>query len=149
MIEALYTASQAGVQVELVVRGACSLIPGVPGLSENISVISIVDRFLEHSRIYYFENENQLYLSSADWMPRNFFSRLEIAFPILDANILEFMTTVVIPIYLNDREKARTLTKQGIWRKRIATAGQEHSRSQFCFKELAQRNYRGTPLEYR
>ncbi len=148
VVEALYAASQAGVRVDLVVRGACSLIPGIAGLSENISVISIVDRFLEHSRIYYFENQEQMYLSSADWMPRNFFSRLEIAFPIVDANILEFMTSVVIPTYLNDREKARSLTKQGIWRKRT-TAGKQHTRSQYCFKELARRKYRGTSLEFR
>src|SRR5262249_37436184 len=77
VIEKLYYASQKGVKIDLVVRGACSLVPGVKGLSENIRVISVVDRFLEHSRIYYFESSRALYLSSADWMPRNFFSRLE------------------------------------------------------------------------
>lgn len=89
-IESLYKASQAGVKIDLVVRGACSLIPGVKGVSDNIRVISILDYFLEHSRIYYFENSQKLYLSSADWMPRNFLRRLEIAFPVLDDRLYSF-----------------------------------------------------------
>lgn len=90
-IRALYRASQAGVKIDLIVRGMCSLRPGVPGLSENISVRSVVGRFLEHHRVYYFANGDapELYLSSADWMERNLYKRVEVAFPIIDAALRE------------------------------------------------------------
>lgn len=143
----LYEASCAGVQIDLIVRGACSIIPGVKGLSENIRVISIVDRFLEHSRIYYFGASKRMYFSSADWMPRNFFSRLEIAFPVLDERIYQYLEKVVIPAYLKDVVKARELTPQGTWRKRTRAGNQLPVRSQVFFRELAVRGYRGTPLE--
>ncbi|MBK8870195.1 MAG: polyphosphate kinase 1 [Elusimicrobia bacterium] len=155
IIECLYRASQAGVKVNLMVRGACSLIPQVKGLSDNIRVLSIVDRFLEHSRIYYFGDSDRMYLSSADWMPRNFFSRLEIAFPILDDRLRHFIRETVIPIYLADTVKARELTPQGTWRKRSTTALRPLPdslhlptpvRAQTCFEELAKRRYRDTPL---
>lgn len=118
VIDKLYLASQAGVQVDLIVRGACSLIPGVKSLSENIRVISVVDRFLEHSRIYYFGHSNAMYLSSADWMPRNFFSRLELAFPVLDPDLFQFIEKVIIPAYLLDTVRGRELTPQGAWKTR-------------------------------
>ncbi len=146
VIENLYLASQAGVKIDLVVRGACSLVPGVAGLSENIRVISIVDRFLEHSRIYYFSSSEALYLSSADWMPRNFFSRLEIAFPVQDALLRKYLIEFLIPTYLNDNVKARELTPQGTWKKRPTRAGKA-LRSQFVFEEAAANRYLGTPLE--
>jgi polyphosphate kinase len=159
VVEQLYEASRAGVQVDLVVRGACSLIPGVPGLSDNIRVVSIVDRFLEHSRIYYFESGKSLYLSSADWMPRNFFSRLEIAFPILDPHLSDYISNFIIPIYLADTVKAKELTPQGTWKKRSFSSlsaaaskvteqiiGKKPVRSQFLFEELAVREYKNTPL---
>lgn len=155
IIESLYRASQAGVRIDLMVRGACSLIPGVKGLSDNIRVLSIVDRFLEHSRIFYFGASDRMYLSSADWMPRNFFSRLEVAFPILDDRLRRFIREVIIPIYLADTVKARELTPQGTWRKRSPTPIRPVSvsfslpspvRAQMCFEELARREYRGTPL---
>ncbi len=89
IIQELYKASQAGVRIDLIVRGACTLRPGVPGLSDHITVRSIVGRFLEHARVFYFRNggEKRLYLSSADWMDRNFFRRVEIAFPVLDPSL--------------------------------------------------------------
>ena len=84
MIDKLYEASQAGVQIQLIIRGICCLVPGVPGLSDNIEAISIIDRFLEHARIYYFANggQEELYLASADWMTRNLDRRVEVVFPI-------------------------------------------------------------------
>ncbi|MGZ3694852.1 MAG: polyphosphate kinase 1, partial [Bdellovibrionota bacterium] len=145
IIEDLYQASQAGVSVDLIVRGACSLIPGVKGLSENIRVISIVDRFLEHSRIYYFGQSQTMYLSSADWMPRNFFSRLEIAFPVLDARLFKFITDIVIPGYLKDNVRARRLTSRGVWEK-VPKRDQQH-RAQWYFEDLALSDYKNTPLK--
>ena len=160
VIEHLYRASNAGVQVDLIVRGACSLVPGVKGLSENIRVISVVDRFLEHSRIYYFGHSKMMYLSSADWMPRNFFSRLEIAFPVLDENLYRYLEEVLIPAYLSDVSKARELTSVGNWKLRSPASAKAHltavlksafkahqPRSQFLFAELAAQEYLGTPLE--
>ncbi|MBC7690500.1 MAG: polyphosphate kinase 1 [Methylotenera sp.] len=160
VIDHLYMASNAGVQVDLIVRGACSLIPGIKGLSENIRVISVVDRFLEHSRIYYFGHSNAMYLSSADWMPRNFFSRLEIAFPVLNANLYRYLEEIVIPAYLADTVKARELTPLGTWKKRSTASAKaqvtpplkaifknQPPRSQFLFEELAKQEYRGTSLE--
>ncbi len=147
IVESLYRASSAGVRIDLIVRGACSVIPGIKGLSENIRVVSIVDRFLEHSRIYYFGASKRMYLSSADWMPRNFFSRLEIAFPVLDPRIYRYIEQVVFPAYLNDEAKARVLTPQGVWRRRSRSGAVNPPRSQVLFRELAIRDYRGTPLE--
>lgn len=149
VVEALYRASQAGVEVKLIVRGACSLIPGVTGLSENIQVISVVDRFLEHSRIYFFESAGVMYLSSADWMPRNFFSRLELAFPILDPRLYAYISEVLLPTYLLDSAKARELTPQGTWKRRARARGRsaEKTRAQFVFVKLAEKNYAGTPLD--
>lgn len=150
IIRHLYRASQAGVRVDLIVRGACSLIPGVRGLSENIRVLSVVDRFLEHSRLYAFAASGVIFLSSADWMPRNFFSRLELAFPVRDRHLVRFLEQVVIPAYLTDTVKARELTPQGTWRKRTTDdAAGASVRSQFFFARLAQEQYRGTPLEFR
>ncbi len=146
VVEALYNASQAGVKVELIVRGACSLIPGIPGLSKNIKVISVVDRFLEHSRMYYFEQQKRMYLSSADWMPRNFFSRLEIAFPVLDPRIFAFLRDTIIPLYLADNVRAMELTPQGTWKRRVKSFGTDAIRAQVRFQEMASRDYEGTAL---
>ena len=116
IIEALYEASEAGVQIDLIVRGICCLRPGVKGLSKNITVRSIVDRFLEHSRIYYFENacQPQVFISSADWMFRNFFRRIELAFPIEDGVLRERIVSEVLGTSLADNSRAKCLHADGI-----------------------------------
>ena len=112
IIAALYEASSAGVKVDLIIRGICCLIPGKPGLSENIRVTSIVGRFLEHSRIFYFENngDNEIYLSSADLMQRNLDRRVEIAFPILDPKLKKQLKDIILKVMLLDNQKARELS---------------------------------------
>ena len=116
VIEALYKASQAGVKVLLDVRGVCMLVPGVKGLSENIKVVSIVDRYLEHSRIFYFQNggDDEIYLSSADWMPRNLDRRIELMFPILDEKVFEEVKEI-LDVYFEDNENALALSENGTW----------------------------------
>jgi polyphosphate kinase len=108
VIKALYSASQAGVKIKLLVRGVCCLRPGLPGVSDNIVVRSIVGRFLEHSRIYQFENagDSEIYLASADWTARNFFRRVEICFPVEDAALRERISHI-LDIYWKDNVKAR------------------------------------------
>lgn len=104
-INNLYEASNAGVQIDLIIRGICSLVPGVAGMSENIRVRSVVGRFLEHSRIYYFENgdgESELFVGSADWMSRNFFRRIECVFPIYDPELKDRVVNEILPAYLKD-----------------------------------------------
>ena len=125
IIEALYRASQAGVQIDLIVRGICCLRPGLKGVSENITVRSIVDRFLEHSRIYYFENacQPQVFISSADWMPRNFFRRIELAFPIEDGILRERLISEVLALSLADNVKARFLQPDGSYRRAALAKG--------------------------
>ncbi len=110
MIEKLYQASKAGVKIKAIIRGMCSLIPGVPGLSDNIKVISIVDKFLEHSRVFVFCNNHKelYYISSADWMPRNLDNRVEIATPIYDPDIQKEIKTI-LNIQLKDNVKARII----------------------------------------
>jgi polyphosphate kinase len=113
-IEALYRASRAGVQIDLIVRGLCALKPGIPGVSENIRVRSIVGRFLEHSRVFYFGNDgsDELYLASADWMERNFFRRVEIAFPVREQTHRDRILRD-LNLYLADNTHAWTLGRDG------------------------------------
>jgi polyphosphate kinase len=113
MIARLYHAAKAGVRIQLIVRGICCLVPGVPGLSENIEVVSIVDRFLEHARVFIFHNqgEEQIYLSSADWMERNLSFRIETIFPVYDQDLCSDIRTL-IDIQLNDNVKARIIDAQ-------------------------------------
>jgi polyphosphate kinase len=118
LIRALYGASRAGVAVRLVVRGSCSLRPGVPGLSENIRVRSVLGRFLEHSRVYHFGNdgEPETWASSADWMGRNLFQRVEVCFPIDDAQAAERVRHDSIDLVYRDDVQAWELGGQGQWR---------------------------------
>jgi len=113
VIQALYRASQAGVEIDLIVRGICALRPGVRGVSENIRVRSIVGRFLEHSRIYYFENagEEEIYMGSADWMPRNLYERVEVLVPLRDEMLRQRVHHEILDAYLADNRKARLLLK--------------------------------------
>jgi polyphosphate kinase len=115
VIKALYEASQAGVKIDLIVRGMCALRPGVRGVSDRITVRSIVGRFLEHSRIYYFANggEEEIYLGSADWMPRNLYERVEVLFPVKDELLRERVRREILESYLADNLKARILQKDG------------------------------------
>jgi len=114
-VEALYAASQAGVEIDLIVRGMCSLRPGVKGLSEKISVRSIVGRFLEHSRIFHFLNggEEELYCGSADWMPRNLVERCEVVFPVTQSDLKKRLRDEILQAYLDDNTKARLLQPDG------------------------------------
>jgi polyphosphate kinase len=115
VIQALYRASQAGVKIDLNVRGMCSLRPGVPGISDNIVVRSVVGRFLEHSRIFYFENggDELIYISSADWMPRNLYERVEVLCPVLDPALKDRIKNEILAAYLADNTKARFLDRNG------------------------------------
>ena len=139
LIEALYRASQAGVKIELIVRGVCCLRPGLRGVSENITVRSIVDRFLEHPRIYYFENGcvPEVFIGSADWLPRNLFRRIETVFPILDGIVRERVIGEILATTLADNVKARMLFADGSYHLAPRTASDEPRRSQTEFVQLA------------
>ncbi|MBE0545884.1 MAG: polyphosphate kinase 1 [Verrucomicrobia bacterium] len=135
IIESLYRASQAGVKIDLIVRGICCLRPGVKGVSENITVRSIVDRFLEHSRIFYFENacQPEVLLGSADWMPRNFYRRIEAVFPIVDGNLRERVASELLALPLADNARARRLQPDGTYRLMTPTSPGQVRRSQVEF----------------
>ena len=139
MISALYEASCNGVKIDLLIRGICCLIPGIPNLSENIKVYSIVGRFLEHSRIFYFYNNGaeEVYLSSADFMQRNLFRRVEIAFPILSEKIKRNLIEIVLDTCLKDNIKARILNSDGKYklRKELEKEVNEYVNSQEWFME--------------
>ena len=140
LIQALYAASQAGVRIDLIVRGICCLRPGIRGISETIRVRSIVDRFLEHARIAYFENSCQaeVYVGSADWMPRNLFKRIEVVFPILDGNLRQRCIDELLGVCLADGAKARFLRSDGTYRLPVARRGAVPRRSQWEFMALDQ-----------
>jgi polyphosphate kinase len=119
LIQELYEASGAGVSIDLVVRGICSLRPGVPGLSENIRVRSIVGRFLEHSRIYWFANAGkpEVYLGSADLMYRNLDRRVEVVFPVASPVLVRRIEKQILGVYLRDNQKARIMDANGVYRR--------------------------------
>lgn len=136
-IDALYAASRAGVQIDCCVRGICGLVPGVPGMSENIRVRSLLGRYLEHSRLYYFENAQAgaplLYCGSADWMPRNFFRRVEVIFPVLDPAVRRRLLEEVLPPYLRDTMNAMVLRPNGAYRALTPARGDEPFSAQAHF----------------
>jgi polyphosphate kinase len=145
IIDSLYAASQEGVAIDMVIRGICCLRPGVPGLSENIRVRSIVDRFLEHSRIYLFHNDGDplIYLGSADLMPRNLHRRVEVVFPVLDSDLKRQILDRIIPSYWADNTKARLLDSKGLYTRISRPDGAARHRVQEEFL----RYYTATPLE--
>ncbi len=136
LIEELYAASNAGIEIDLIVRGICSLRPGVPGLSENIKVRSIIGRFLEHSRIFYFlnggEETAEVFIGSADWMLRNLDRRVEVAVPIIDKEIAAYLRNVILENYLKDNVNARILKPDGSYRK-VAAGNAAKIDSQMSF----------------
>ena len=139
IIEALYAASQAGVRVDLVVRGVCALRPGVPGLSENIKVRSIVGRFLEHTRIFYFYSDGaeKVYLSSADWMDRNFFRRVELCFPVLDKKLRQRVIKEGLKPYLKDNRQAWDMRADGQYARKKTRGTLPRSAQMTLLGELA------------
>jgi len=140
VVEALYEASRAGVPVDLVVRGVCCLVPGLPGVSETIRVRSIVGRFLEHSRFFLFENggEPEVWASSADWMPRNFFRRVETSFPIVDAELGRQLSDA-FDVMMADNVRARELRPDGTYERRRPGRGEPALDSQAYFLDQARR----------
>ena len=137
LIAAIYRASQAGVRVDLNVRGICMLIPGQRGISDNVRVVSIIDRYLEHSRIFYFENGGnpEWYLSSADWMPRNLERRVELLFPVLDKQNKELLA-YFFSVYFADNVKAFEMLPDGSWHRQAPQEGQVPIRAQETFQHF-------------
>lgn len=139
IIKSLYEASCAGVKIDLIIRGVCCLRPSIPGVSENIRVISIVGRFLEHSRVYYFGNDGAplVYLGSADWMPRNFHRRIEICFPVEDHELKKQIEEEILPAYLKDCVKSRELKADGSYVRLKPNKGEKPFQAQFTFREMS------------
>jgi len=129
VIAALYAASQAGVKIDLIIRGVCALKPGIPGLSEHIHVRSVVGRFLEHTRIFYFRNggDEKVFLSSADWMDRNFFRRIETGFPILNPKLKKRVIAEGLKPYLRDNVQAWDMLSDGSYRRRAKRRAKAYS----------------------
>jgi len=146
VIEALYRASRAGVEIDLIVRGVCCLRPGVEGMSENIQVRSIIDRFLEHSRVWQFGNGGrpEVYIGSADWMPRNFFKRIEVVFPVEDGVLRERIIEEILARQLADTAKARMLQPDGSYAPAVRKKGGVARRCQTEFMDLANGQRLGT-----
>jgi polyphosphate kinase len=140
-IRTLYRASQAGVRIDLIVRGICCLRPGIPGISDNIRVRSILDRFLEHSRIYYFHNGGspEIYSGSADWMPRNFKKRAEILYPIQDQALKTRIIDEILMTYLTDNVKTRLMQPDGSYQRVRRAPNDKPVRSQSALIAIARK----------
>ena len=139
VIDALYRASRAGVQIDLLVRGICCLVPGLEGISKNIRVVSVVDRFLEHARVFRFMNggAREVYISSGDWMQRNFVRRIEIAYPIRDEIVARRIEEQILPVSLSDNVKAWVLDSNGVYHRRTPPPEGPQIRSQETFIDIA------------
>jgi polyphosphate kinase len=139
IIEELYLASQAGVKIDLIVRGVCGLKPGIEGLSANIRVRSIVGRFLEHSRVFYFHNDGaeDVYLASADWMERNFFRRIEVCFPLLDPALKRRVIREGLQPYLDDNCQAWEMSPEGVYEQQKPRRGRRRSSQEELLFTLA------------
>src|SRR5262245_9408428 len=139
VIAALHEASEAGVDIDLIVRGVCALKPGVPGVSENIRVRSVVGRFLEHSRVFYFHNDGaeDVYLSSADWMDRNFFRRVEICFPVIDPKLKKRVISEGLRPYLDDNSQAWEMDPEGQYQQRSTRHGKPIAAQETLLERLA------------
>lgn len=137
IIKALYEASQAGVEIDLIIRGICMLKPGVEGLSENIRVRSIVGQLLEHSRVYHFANggDDEVYLGSSDWMPRNLDRRVEVVAPIENPTLKKYLKDEFLPAYLQDNVKARELCSDGTYKRITQNVNEKAFNSQLSFQE--------------
>ena len=145
IIAKLYEASRAGVKIELIVRGICVLIPGIPGISDNITVRSLVGRFLEHSRVFWFANggREELYIGSADWMPRNLNDRVELMVPVKDPELCQRLKNMV-RLELADNQKAHIMQSDGTWVKDIAPV--ERVCAQAEFQRLAEKRDRDVEM---
>ena len=139
IVNALYRASQAGVKIDLIIRGICTLRPEVPGISENIRVRSIVGSLLEHSRVYYFENGGnaEVYTGSSDWMPRNLDRRVEVLAPVHDPGLRRYLKDEFLGSYLKDNIRARELLSDGTYRRVVPASGDDEFDSQMYFQGLA------------
>jgi polyphosphate kinase len=148
MIRLLYRASQTGVKVDLLVRGACCLRPGIKGVSENIRVTSIVGRFLEHSRIFYFRNggDEEIYLGSADLMPRNLNRRVELLFPVEDPLLRRRIRDEILETYLLDNVKARRMQSDGTYKRAVRGEGEKPLSSQEVLLHHVVRNRKHSRL---
>lgn len=141
LMQALYSASQAGVKIELIVRGICCLRPGIPGISENITVHSIVGRFLEHSRVFWFHNNGspRLYCASADWMERNLFSRVETCFPVEDPELVKRVFNEGLKVYLQDNCQSWALQSDGSYIRQHPGKAHSFSAQHYLFDKLSAR----------
>ena len=148
VVQALYRASRAGVKIDLICRGVCALRPGIPGVSENIRVVSIVDRFLEHSRIFFFGSDGnpQVLIGSADWMDRNLSRRVEVVFPIEQADLKQRLINEILATTMADNVKARELLPDGSYRRMTPKEGAPLVRSQERFLQMAAENAARRPV---